>query len=524
MQGMGNTNVNEETKKPKKIGVGSGSQSGTSVTSSASGGSGASSGTFSLTGTGGSKTAVSENSAGNSGLDTGLNRELVQPDVELLPDVEEMKAPEVPTEWGVRNMLENEFRVNGENIGYDGEYVTLNGQRIVKPDENRDGTTYVKDREAIINGISEYAKNNGMVAIRDYVTNKGLPVDVEWRGADGTVSINGQTVKPAYVIDGKAYVPQSQIDAVIERVHEDNGMRKDTDVLADSMNRYGDDIDASYQNYMNYDDFKWNPEQDASYQNFMDMYRRSVNDEYAANMAQANFRTGGVMSPAAMQAAANVRSRAMADAAQYAQQYEDRAYGRWGDSRAQAADELSTAWGMAQNDYNLQSGANRNNINDWYDNQRWQDENYRNHLDYRTSDIDYRDRVLESDMYQAFGPGIAYDEAVTSRAGANDAILASGVNRTYAYDNAAADNQGKWLANDATRADIDATYADIANTEADTAATRDANARANAEAQVNLAGAVQSGINQAAQNGTTYPLSIPEGWDPTAWYSYLSSL
>ena len=415
----------------------------------------------------------------NSGLSTGLDNGLSQ---------DGAAQPAVPQEYGVRNVLENEFRVNGGNIGYDGTHVTLNGQKIVKPDENRDGTTYVKNKEDIVNGISEYARGNGIVAVRDYVTNKGLPVDVEWRGADGTVSLNGHTIKPMFVVDGKAYVPQSQIDAVLEKVHEDTGMQKDTDILKQSEEKYGSDIDGAYQNYMGYDDFKWNPEEDTAYQNFMNMYQKSVNDAYASNMAQAKFRTGGVMSPAAMQAAENIRRGAMDDAAVYGQQYEDRAYGRWGDSRAQAADELATAWGMMQNDYNIRSRANDKDIDNWYRNQAYQIDNVNAHHGFRMDELDYQDKLLETDMYQKYGPGMAEDESRTSRAEADDAEMAATVNKTWAMPTAEANYQSILAGNDKMRADI-------SNINADTKAVTDQNVWNNLNNMVNMGTVLNGGVN-----------------------------
>lgn len=265
---------------------------------------------------------------------------------------------------GIRNFMENQMGVDSKSLGYDGKNVTFDGKAFITPERNTDGTTYVENKQDIYDAVNEYAKQNGVVAVRDYTNSKGIPYDISWNGENGTVSINGVSFKPTYIIDGKAYLYQSELDKILGKAS--NGIRTDTDILNESKEKFG--AREAFENYVNFD---YDPNADRSYQAFMDIYNRAVSDEYKRNMAQAKFRTGGVVSPAVMQAANAIRERAMDDSAGYIQQFEDRA-------RAQAQDKLSAIVSQMMNDYSLSSQANSTDLSNYYNNlnQRMADEEF----------------------------------------------------------------------------------------------------------------------------------------------------
>ena len=269
---------------------------------------------------------------------------------------------------GVRDMLGKYFGVNGEKLGFDGENVTYDGKYFATPDALKsDDRTYVDDEEKLSSAVSEYVKNNGLVAIRDYAnTHSGTPLNISWNGENGTVEINGQTIKPDFVVGGKAYIRQDTLDAVLGNIEDESGIRSSTDIYADTKAKYGPGLDNAYNEYMNYGKFSYNPQNDKSYQAFMDVYNRAVQDEYNQNMAQAKFRTGGLASPAVMANAAAVRDRAMADSAQYLQQFEDRAYNRYLDDRNFAGDKMNTTYNMLVNSYDLENSASKDAREAWY--------------------------------------------------------------------------------------------------------------------------------------------------------------
>jgi hypothetical protein len=47
-----------------------------------------------------------------------------------------------PNLMGIRDTLKSKYNIGDERIGYDGEYVTIDGQRAIKPTKNVGGTTY----------------------------------------------------------------------------------------------------------------------------------------------------------------------------------------------------------------------------------------------------------------------------------------------------------------------------------------------------------------------------------------------
>lgn len=275
-------------------------------------------------------------------------------------------------DFGVRNYLEQELGIDGKRIGFDGENVTFDGNPLIKAERVSDeGRSYVGDKSAVDAAVSQYAQEHGLVAARDYANSLGVPMNIQWDETQGSVVINGVPMKPDFISNGKAYVYQEKLDAVLKKA--DNGFKTYKDHKKDAYDKYGAGMEEAYNDYMNYGDFSYDQKDDRAYQDFMDVYRRAVEDEYNANMAQARFRTGGLASPAVMSQAAAVRSRALDDAAMYGQQYEDRAYEKWKDSRDFTADKIQTAWDMMKGTYDLESGAEKADREAWqqqYENSR----------------------------------------------------------------------------------------------------------------------------------------------------------
>ena len=253
-------------------------------------------------------------------------------------------------DFAVRNYLEQVLGIDGKRVSFDGENVTFDGNPLIKAERVSDeGRSFVSGQAAVDAAVGQYAQEHGMVAIRDYANSLGTPVNISWNGDNGTVEINGVPMKPDFISNGKAYVYQEKLDAVLKKA--DNGFKTYKDHKEDAYDKYGAGMEEAYNDYMNYGDFSYDQKDDRAYQDFMDVYNRAVADEYANNMAQARFRSGGVFSPGAMQSAAAIRDRALLDAAKYGQQYEDRAYDRWKDARDFTGDKLATAWDMMKGKY-----------------------------------------------------------------------------------------------------------------------------------------------------------------------------
>ena len=110
----------------------------------------------------------------------------------------------------------NERNISNERIGFDNDgYVTIDGNKVIKPQYNIDGTTYAD--EATINQLTQDAyQRNGtpLVATRDYATSKGYSDIVDWDGTNPT--IGGVATPATYITDnGVSYIPQSEADRLI---------------------------------------------------------------------------------------------------------------------------------------------------------------------------------------------------------------------------------------------------------------------------------------------------------------------
>ena len=340
--------------------------------------------------------------------------------------VQPVKTWNENADFGVRNYLEQELGIDGKRIGFDGENVTFDGNPLIKAERVSDeGRSYVGDKSAVDAAVSQYAQEHGLVAARDYANSLGVPMNIQWDETQGSVVINGVPMKPDFISNGKAYVYQEKLDAVLKKA--DNGFKTYKDHKKDAYDKYGAGMEEAYNDYMNYGDFSYDQKDDRAYQDFMDVYRRAVEDEYANNMAQARFRSGGVFSPGAMQSAAAIRDRALLDAAMYGQQYEDRAYEKWKDSRDFTADKIQTAWDMMKGTYDLESGAEKAD-REAFDNQinnDWTRRFFENELAGSNSDL--VSKLITNALHDTYAPGLAEnawkrDEAATNTAERTDRL------------------------------------------------------------------------------------------------------
>ena len=268
--------------------------------------------------------------------------------------------------FGIRNSLENDFAVDGSRIGYENGNVLLDGKFLMKADNNVNGTTYAKDYDAVAQKVNDYIKNNGLVAIRDYAAGSGTAVNVSWNDAEKTVSINGRTVVPTAVVGGKAYIPKSQLDAILAEESSSAGTSYGN-IYNEVQKEYGAEADRAYDNYMNAEEFNYVPENDPAYQAYMKTMQKAINDEYTNNMAAARFRTGGVGSTGQMLQAAAIRKDGVDDIAAARAQFEQNAYERYMDDLNLRRDRFNIANGRMVDEYNLRAGVNASDKQGFYD-------------------------------------------------------------------------------------------------------------------------------------------------------------
>ncbi len=323
--------------------------------------------------------------------------------------------------FAIRNSMENDFAVDGSRISYDDGNVLLDGKFFMKADNNVDGTTYAKDYAAVAGKMNDYIKNNGLVAIRDYAASSGTAVNVQWNDAEKTVSINGRTVVPTAVVDGKAYIPKSQLDAILTSERSTAGTSYGN-IYNEVQDEYGAEERRAYENYINAEKFNYVPENDPAYQAYMEMAKKAIEDEYAQNLAAARFRTGGIGSTGQMLQAAAIREGAVDDLGAARAQFEQNAYQRYMDDLNLRRDRFDVVHGAKVDDYNIRADVNAKDKGDFYYGQTFDrtmqatDEElkhmyFSNGLDYKYmpgyAEMEYGDAVRNYKISEQFAPILA---------------------------------------------------------------------------------------------------------------------
>ncbi len=327
-------------------------------------------------------------------------------DVNILGEVEkaekETKAlPQWDTgaKFGIRNSLQNDFGVSGDRIGYKDGNVLLDGKFLMKAKNNVDGTTYTDSYDDMVGSLSDYVKNNGLVAIRDYAAASGTAVNINWNEAEKTVSLNGVTIKPAAVINGKAYIPKSQLDEILAQSRNTSGTSY-KNIYDEVKSEQGAGVDKAYSDYVDSEDFSYNPESDPAYLAYMKVVNKAAEDEYNKNVAAARFRTGGVGSTAQMQQAAAIREDAVDNIAAARAQFEQDAYNRYVNDQALKRDKYDVARGRMFDDIDMMTGINEKDKQDFYNAQEFD-------RTMQATDEELGRVKLENDLYETYGPGYA---------------------------------------------------------------------------------------------------------------------
>lgn len=341
----------------------------------------------------------------------------------------------------VRSTL-NSRGVNNSRIGWDGSSVTIDGKSVFKPEYNDNGTAYAKPEEIRQMTDTAYRQSGDeLVAVRDYVTSNGYSGIVNWDGEN--VIIGGQSIKPVYVQEGIAYLPQSQADAAIAAAEERGGIIGGNNILENTQRSYGSEIDSALDAILNREEFSYDPEEDPAYQAYRTQYLREAEDAMRRVLNDNNSSLTG--------ASGAVLSEAMADRDAELQKLTDmipvleqNAYNRYTGETQRLLSNLESAQNTADAYYDKQYEVNRDAINDVVsagaaereENQRWID-NQRNIAN------DYYDNELRRIELEKGGIDLSrYDaesaEALRSIILQNDELEQSNIQtgRENAFNNA----------------------------------------------------------------------------------------
>lgn len=142
------------------------------------------------------------------------------------------------------------------------------------------------------------------VAATDYVAAKaaaeGLPITAEWR--NGHVSVGGELITPTKIVDGKAYVNETDIDNAINRLKERTGVKNNSELFDVYFNT--GEYKKQLNKLANRKEFSYVPEDDTVYQAYRQQYNREGARQTEDTMGIYSALTGGMGNSSAVTAAA----------------------------------------------------------------------------------------------------------------------------------------------------------------------------------------------------------------------------
>lgn len=208
--------------------------------------------------------------------------------------------PFYDSETGTYAVRQSLLNAGINNIGWDGENVVSNGEKL-KPLVNRDGTTYAakKDVEDFIHR-SYFASGNPLVRANSYTNSYGLSGMLDYDTANKKVTVDGREVGYAYIDDdGNAWVPEKSMDAAYEAAAQRRGISESDDLIAaykEEIKRTRDENKNNADSVKNYDYSFEKLKNDPVYKAYREMYEREGKRAYKNSLAEAASRNGGGLS------------------------------------------------------------------------------------------------------------------------------------------------------------------------------------------------------------------------------------
>lgn len=327
---------------------------------------------------------------------------------------------------GVRTALQG-YGIRNEDIGWadDGKgfgTVTLGGQGVLTPDRVVDGVSYVDDKNKVRDAAMGYYKNKGqnIVALADYVTNKGLPFEIKYN--NGLVSVGGQTLKPVFEENGYAYVDAAELDRVIAAAKAQSGYQTGSEILEKNSQKYEPYYDKLLDALVNREAYSYDPDSDPVYQSYLSQYNREGDRAMRDAMGAAAGMTGGYTNSAAVTAGAQQRQYWQDKLMDRIPELEANAYNRYLGEYDMNRNALDAVMGLDTQQFNREYGVNRDLYDDIMENrnqnrQRYADEyekwlkereyqDYRNDLDYDREYQKGRDAVADKQWEDTFNRSI----------------------------------------------------------------------------------------------------------------------
>lgn len=309
--------------------------------------------------------------------------------------------------------------LNNNLIGYDPNrsMVTYNGKDFAKAASETDGTSYL-NQEAAQKALYDYYKGEGknLVQATSYLAGQGSPYRVGYN--NGTLTVGGIAVPTAFVDNGKAWVLEDDLNAVMGQLNASSGYRNKSDILSEYQSKYEPMQDAALDKLVNRKAFTYDPENDQVFQAYRQQYNREGNRSMEDTMGSVNALTGGLTNSAAVTAAGQARQYWSDKLMDRIPELEANAYNRYVGDYNMDRQTLGDIMNAYNADFNRAYGVNSDIYNDlqaqrewdynrdqdaW--NRNWQDKLYMSQLGTQDlqnqltqKEIDWYDRSKQSDL------------------------------------------------------------------------------------------------------------------------------
>lgn len=351
---------------------------------------------------------------------------------------------------GIRQGL-NARGIADEDIGWDNGNVTVYGQKMFDPQYNVNGTTYATEDELnAIAGRAYASRGDNLVAPRDYASSKGYGTIIDWDGEN--VIVGGQAVKPAYIKDGTAWIPKSEMDRLIGAYESNSGVVNNKTVVDNVNEEYKPYLDQALSKLMSRGEFSWNPDTDKSWQTHKEQQTELAEDAYRRILEDNNTSVTGA-SGAVLSEAMAAKDNYLARLAQDEIEFRQNAYDEYAGETDRLRNQFSDLYYAYNDEFGKEYQANRDNYNDsrqaglderderryWNDyemkNREYERDVYVSDRDYDLRELQYKQDVNEFDKdYQL---KVNADQRESERSDYENAALMYSNERT-AFDNAIA--------------------------------------------------------------------------------------
>lgn len=262
--------------------------------------------------------------------------------------------------------------LNNNLIGYDPNrsMVTYNGKDFAKAASETDGTSYL-NQEAAQKALYDYYKGEGknLVQATSYLAGQGSPYRVGYN--NGTLTVGGIAVPTAFVDNGKAWVLEDDLNAVMGQLNASSGYRNKSDILSEYQSKYEPMQDAALDKLVNRKAFTYDPENDQVFQAYRQQYNREGNRSMEDTMGAVNALTGGLTNSAAVTAAGQARQYWSDKLMDRIPELEANAYNRYVGDYNMDRQTLGDIMSAYNADFNRAYGVNSDIYNDLQAQREW---------------------------------------------------------------------------------------------------------------------------------------------------------